>query len=67
MKNPDQLPSLDALIAACRLYELKVLVYSSPEQPIVYHYGSNSILTLYWECVSLSSQIFAIMPSIQSV
>ena len=52
MKSPGQLPSLDVLIAACRLYDLRVLVYFWPEQPVVYQYGSNATHVVHLQCLS---------------
>ena len=52
MQYPGQLPSLDILLAACRLYQIKIYVYFWSETPVIYQYSDNDEAVVHLQCIS---------------
>ena len=50
--TPGQLPPLEVLFAASRIYDVRILVYFWPEQPIIYQYTHESKKSIYLQCSS---------------
>ena len=51
MLQPGQLPSLDVLLAASHLYNVKVFVYFWGDQPVIYQYDQSCTNVVHLQCL----------------
>ena len=52
MKHSGQLPYLEVLLAASRLYNIKIFVYFWSSQPVIYQFNSFCNNNIYLQCIS---------------
>ena len=52
MKHGGQLPYLEVLLAASRLYSVKIFVYIWSSQPVIYQINSSCNTNIYLQCIS---------------
>lgn len=54
MKHPGQLPVIEVLLVACRLYSVRICLYCWGVQPVIYEHSARSeeISTVYMQCIS---------------
>ena len=50
MRHAGQLPSLDLLLVACRLFDVRVFVYFWNEAPVIYQFQNKGSVNLYLQC-----------------
>ena len=51
MKFKNQLPCLEVLMAASKLYSVRIYVYFWPQQPVVYQYSDNYQSSVYLQSI----------------
>ena len=52
MRLPGQIPTLDVILVACRLFHIKVHVYFWSNKPVIYQYNEEDINIVHLQCIS---------------